>query len=64
MEDDMGELTDKTKGKVKETTGVVKGDRELETEGKKDRAKGEVKEGFENVKEKIRDTVHPDRNRQ
>lgn len=57
----MGELSDKLKGKVKETAGVVSGDRELEAEGKKDRAKGEVKGAFEEVKRDIKDAVDPDR---
>lgn len=53
----MGELIDKSKGKAKEITGVVTGDRELEAEGKKDRAKGEVKEGWEDLKHGIKDAV-------
>lgn len=57
----MGELTDKIKGKVKETAGVVKGDRELEAEGKRDTAKGEIKGAFEDVKREIKDAVDPDR---
>lgn len=57
----MGALTDKLKGKLKETTGVISGDRELEAEGKKDTAKGHVKEGFEEVKHGIKDALDPDR---
>lgn len=56
----MGELTDKTKGKVKEIAGVTTGDRELEAEGKKDRAKGEIKEGWEDLKHGIKDAVNRD----
>lgn len=53
----MGELTDKAKGKVKETAGVASGDRELEAEGKKDTAKGEVKGRFEDAKRAVKDAL-------
>jgi uncharacterized protein YjbJ (UPF0337 family) len=53
----MGEWTDKLKGKVKETAGVATGDRELEAEGKKDTAKGEIKGAVEDVKRVIKDAV-------
>ena len=43
----MGEMIDKAKGKVKETVGVVTGDRKLEGEGKVDIAKGNIKGAFE-----------------
>jgi uncharacterized protein YjbJ (UPF0337 family) len=59
----MGELIDKAKGKVKETTGAATGDRELEAEGKKDRAKGEVKEAVENVKHGIKEAFDSDKPR-
>ncbi len=55
----MGELIDKTKGKVKETVGVATGDRELEAEGKVDTAKGNVKGAFEKVKQKLKEVVDP-----
>jgi uncharacterized protein YjbJ (UPF0337 family) len=57
----MGGLTDKIKGKFKEITGVAKGDRSLEAEGKKDEAKGEIKEKFEDAKESIRDTIEKEK---
>jgi uncharacterized protein YjbJ (UPF0337 family) len=53
----MGEWTDKTKGKVKETVGVATGDRELEAEGKGDTLKGKVKEKIEDAKRVIKDAV-------
>lgn len=59
----MGELSDKIKGKVKETAGVATGDRELEAEGKKDTAKGEIKGAFEDAKRDIKDALDPDRRR-
>lgn len=57
----MGELTDKSKGKVKETIGVATGDRALEAEGKVDTLKGNVKGAFETVKQKVKDAVDPKR---
>lgn len=51
----MGELTDKAKGTAKEIGGVATGDRRLEAEGKTDRAKGEAKGMFEQLKQGIRD---------
>lgn len=57
----MGELTDKMKGKVKETAGVATGDRELEAEGKADTFKGHVKEKVEEAKRAIKDAADPNR---
>jgi uncharacterized protein YjbJ (UPF0337 family) len=54
----MGELIDKAKGKAKEVTGVVTGDRALEAEGKADRAKGEVKGSFEELKQRAKDELN------
>jgi uncharacterized protein YjbJ (UPF0337 family) len=56
----MGEWTDKTKGKVKETVGAATGDRDLEAEGKKDTAKGHVKGKFEDAKHAVKDAVRRD----
>ena len=41
--------TDKIKGAVKETTGKVTGDKKLETEGKADKLKGDVKGAVRDV---------------
>lgn len=57
----MGEMTDKLKGRVKETAGAATGDRELEAEGKKDTAKGHVKGAFEDAKHAVKDALDPDR---
>ena len=48
---------DKLKGKVKETAGVVTGDRELEGEGKLDQIKGKVKDVAGNIREGIKDKL-------
>ncbi|MBV8472037.1 MAG: CsbD family protein [Hyphomicrobiales bacterium] len=42
---------DKAKGSVKEATGKVVGDKQLEAEGKMDKVKGHVKDAAHNVKE-------------
>jgi uncharacterized protein YjbJ (UPF0337 family) len=59
----MGEWTDKAKGRIKETAGVATGDRELEAEGKKDTAKGEIKGKVEDAKRVIKDALDPDKPR-
>lgn len=59
----MGEWTDKAKGRVKETVGVATGDRELEAEGKRDTAKGEIKGKVEDAKRVIKDALNPDKPR-
>jgi uncharacterized protein YjbJ (UPF0337 family) len=48
---------DKAKGYVKEKTGQIIDDPELEAEGKVDRAKGEVKDRVGQAKDKVRDVV-------
>ncbi|OLC74151.1 MAG: general stress protein CsbD [Deltaproteobacteria bacterium 13_1_40CM_4_68_19] len=59
---------DKAKGRIKETVGVVTGDRDLEAEGKLDNLKGKIKDVAgdvrEGIKEKLDDLDRPkdDRN--
>lgn len=48
---------DRIKGKVKETTGVVTGDRELEGEGKLDQVKGKIKDAAGNLREGIKEKL-------
>jgi uncharacterized protein YjbJ (UPF0337 family) len=48
---------DRIKGKVKETTGVATGDRELEGEGKLDQAKGKIKDIAGNIREGIKEKL-------
>jgi uncharacterized protein YjbJ (UPF0337 family) len=48
---------DKAKGKVKETTGVVTGNRSLEGEGKLDQVKGNIKEKAGDLREGIKDKL-------
>jgi uncharacterized protein YjbJ (UPF0337 family) len=54
---DMGENIDQMKGTAKEKAGQLKDDPELEAEGKRDRAKGDVKEGVDDAADKIKHGV-------
>ena len=45
---------DKAKGAIKETAGKVFGDKELESEGKVDKAKGDVHNAAGNLKDAAR----------
>ena len=54
----MGELIDKAKGKVKETIGVATGDRKLESEGKMDTAKGNIKGAVDTAKQRVKDALN------
>ena len=48
---------DKAKGRVKEAAGDLTDDKDLQTEGKADRAGGEVKEKVEQAKDKVEGLV-------
>ena len=48
---------DRVKGKIKETAGVVTGDRKLEGEGKLDQIKGRIKEAAGNLREGIKNKL-------
>jgi uncharacterized protein YjbJ (UPF0337 family) len=48
---------DRIKGRIKETGGVVTGDRELEAEGKLDQVKGKIKDVAGKVREGIKDKL-------
>lgn len=47
----MGGTEDKVKGTVKEGVGKVTGDKRTEAEGKMDKAKGQVKDTAEDIRE-------------
>ena len=60
----MGELIDKTKGKIKQAVGDVTDDQGLKREGKRDELKGkvegavaEVKDAAKDVKQAIKNAV-------
>jgi uncharacterized protein YjbJ (UPF0337 family) len=46
---------DKAKGAIKDTAGKLTGDKELQSEGKLDKAKGDVHNAVGNVKDAARD---------
>jgi uncharacterized protein YjbJ (UPF0337 family) len=50
----MGEIIDKVKGKMKQTAGILTGDKKVEREGKVDETKGKVKGAVEDVKHAVK----------
>jgi uncharacterized protein YjbJ (UPF0337 family) len=44
---------DESKGRAKEAAGKLTGDKDLEREGKVDRASGKIKQGVDKVKDKL-----------
>jgi uncharacterized protein YjbJ (UPF0337 family) len=54
-DDKLEAKADEVKGKVKETTGQVTDDEELEAEGKGDQIKGNLKQAVEKVKDAFKD---------
>jgi uncharacterized protein YjbJ (UPF0337 family) len=53
----MGEKIDHMKGATKEKAGQLKDDPDLEAEGKRDRAKGDLKEGVDDAADKVKSGV-------
>jgi len=51
---------DKLKGHAKEATGDITGDKDLEREGKVDKATGKVKDAVGNVSDKAKDMLNRD----
>ena len=49
------------KGAVKEVAGKVTGDEKLKAEGRADKVEGKVQNTVGGAKDKVRDTVDPDR---
>ena len=47
----MGEIIDKTKGKIKQAIGALTGDKDLKREGERDETKGKVEGAVERVKD-------------
>jgi uncharacterized protein YjbJ (UPF0337 family) len=54
----MGEIIDKTKGKIKQAVGSLTGDEKLKQEGENDELKGEVKGAVKDVKHAMKDAKH------
>lgn len=55
--DEMKGKAEKAKGYVKEETGELINDPDLEAEGKAERAKGKIQESYGKAKEKVEETV-------
>lgn len=53
----MGEKMDQATGRVKEATGDLTGNKDLEREGKVERASGEIKEKAGEAVDKVKDAV-------
>ena len=51
----MGEIIDKTKGRIKQAVGSLTGDQDLMREGENDEAKGQIKGIVKEVKNAIKD---------
>ena len=51
---------DKLKGHAKEATGDITGDKDLEREGKVDKATGKIKDAVGNVSDKAKDMLNRD----
>jgi uncharacterized protein YjbJ (UPF0337 family) len=53
--------TDEVKGRLKEAAGDLTNDDDLKREGKVDRAEGTAKDKIDEVGDKVKDAVNPDR---
>jgi uncharacterized protein YjbJ (UPF0337 family) len=52
---------DEAKGRIKEATGNVTGDKDMRNEGKLDQAEGKAKEGIDKLADKVRGLFHKDK---
>jgi len=52
---------DEAKGRIKEATGNVTGDKDLRNEGKLDQAEGKIKDGVDKLADKARGLLHKDK---
>jgi uncharacterized protein YjbJ (UPF0337 family) len=50
----MGDKTDELKGTVKEEAGRMTDDRDLEAEGKRDKAKADIKRGVDDAADSVK----------
>ena len=50
----MGDKTDELKGTVKEEAGRMTDDRDLEDEGKRDKAKADIKRGVDDAADSVK----------
>ena len=54
----MGEIIDKTKGKIKQAVGDLTGNKELKRDGQRDELTGKVEGAIADVKEVVKDVGH------
>lgn len=54
--------SDDAKGRLKEATGDLTGDKDLKNEGKVDQAVGKVRDGVEGAADKLKDAIRRDKN--
>ena len=54
----MGELIEKTKGRIKQAVGNLTGNKKLAREGKRDERKGQFDGAIEDVKDAVKDVKH------
>jgi len=54
----MGEIIDKTKGRIKQAVGSLTGDERLKKEGEKDELKGQLKGVVKEAKTAIKEAKH------
>ena len=60
MDDDGIRNKDDAKGRVKEAAGDLTGDKDLQREGKVDRAGGKAKDGIEKATDRAKDALRRD----
>ena len=53
----MGEMIDKSKGKVKQAVGDLTGNEKLKREGERDELKGQIKGAVKDVKRAVKKTI-------
>lgn len=53
--------SDEAKGRIKEATGNLTGDKDLQNEGKLDQAEGKIKDGVDSLADKARGLLHKDK---
>ena len=53
----MSAKSDQAKGHIKEAAGVLTGDKDLESEGKKDRRTGDAEEKIDHAKDKVEGAI-------
>jgi uncharacterized protein YjbJ (UPF0337 family) len=58
----MGELIDRTKGRIKQSVGALIGNQELTRAGQKDERRGQIEGAFDDVKRAVKGSVKETKN--